>query len=265
MIRFAPAAPAACVPGPLLHVMSWFSQQWHRWNPAAQTTDVEWVDVVWGQQRYQVALPSLDEPLTLRHLRQELASVFSIPAERVVVVWQGMRLRDDRVSLQDYGITTGSRIHVLARDAPSSQPAPPPAPHEAAAPPTPGASEEAQHWQTIEQVAHTCRAELGYELARFEDTIRALPDAPPGTHQSAPPEDTMTTPDAIPCQRIPYAQRKLSELLLRELLRLDGIPTDKDDIRTARKATVKEIQAYLDRVDAAWDTAQHDKGIVSDV
>jgi len=99
--------------------MSWFSQQWHRWNPAAQTTDVEWVDVVWGQQRYQVALPSLDEPLTLRHLRQELASVFSIPAERVVVVWQGMRLRDDRVSLQDYGITTGSRIHVLARDAPS--------------------------------------------------------------------------------------------------------------------------------------------------
>ena len=85
MIRFAPAAPAACVPGPL-HVMSWFSQQWHRWNPAAQTTDVEWVDVVWGQQRYQVALPSLDEPLTLRHLRQELASVFSIPAERVVVV-----------------------------------------------------------------------------------------------------------------------------------------------------------------------------------
>ena len=74
-----------------------------------------------------------------------------------------------------------------------------------------------------------------------------------------------TTPDAIPCQRIPYAQRKLSELLLRELLQLDGIPTDKDDIRTARKATVKEIQAYLDRVDAAWDTAQHDKGIVSDV
>ena len=54
-------------------------------------------------------------------------------------------------------------------------------------------------------------------------------------------------------------------MCIRDSLRLDGIPTDKDDIRTARKATVKEIQAYLDRVDAAWDTAQHDKGIVSDV
>ena len=194
--------------------------------------------------------------------------MFSIPAERAVVVWQGMRLRDDRVSLQDYGITTGSRIHVLVRDAPASQPserASHPPPHEEAAPPTPGPAEEAQHWQTIEQVAHTCRAELVPELVRFEDTIRALPDAPPGTHQSAPEPATATLPDAIPCQRIPYAQRKLSELLLRELLQLDGIPTDKDDIRTARKATVKEIQAYLDRVDAAWDTAQHDKGIVSDV
>ena len=159
----------------------------------------------------------------------------------------------------------GSSSTARLRPSLSAEPAPQPAPPEAAAAPTPGPSEEAQHWQTIEQVAHTCRAELVPELARFEDTIRALPDAPPGTHQSAPQEDTMTTPDAIPCQRIPYAQRKLSELLLRELLRLDGIPTDRDDIRTARKATVKEIQAYLDRVDAAWDTAQHDKGIVSDV
>lgn len=247
--------------------MSWFSQQWNRWNQAAQAADVEWLDVVYGKQRYQVALPNIDEPLTLRHLRQELAAVFSIPAERMVVVYQGMMLRDDRVSLQDYGIMTGSRIHVLVREPPAPQASqqPPQQPHGEAAPPTAGPSEDEKHLHAIEQVAHTCRTELVPEVERFEETIRALPEAPPGTHQSSPEQDTMTSPDAIPAQRIPYAQRKLSELLLRELLKLDGIPTEKDDIRTARKATVKEIQEYLERVDTAWDTAQKDKGIVSDV
>lgn len=269
MIGLPPPGPVGAWPPPPRHM--WFSQQWNRWNQAAQTADVEWLDVVLGKQRYQVALPDIDEPLALRHLRQELSAVFSIPAERLIVVFQGMMLKDDRVSLQDYGMMTGSRIHVLVREPPSQQPSQPasqPASQQLrgdAAPPTAGPAEDEKHLRVIEQVAHTCRAELVPELERFEETIRALPEAPPGTHQSAPEQDAVTTPDAIPAQRIPYAQRKLSELLLRELLKLDGIPTEKDDIRTARKATVKEIQEYLERVDTAWDMAQKDKGIVSDV
>ena len=64
---------------------------------------------------------------------------------------------------------------------------------------------------------------------------------------------------------MPYEQRKLSELLLRELLKLDDVPTDKDEVRMARKSTVKEVQSYLERVDTAWNTATKEKGIVSDV
>ena len=37
------------------------------------------------------------------------------------------------------------------------------------------------------------------------------------------------------------------------------------EVRTARKSTVKEIQSYLDRVDAAWKLASDAKGVVNDI
>lgn len=45
----------------------------------------------------------------------------------------------------------------------------------------------------------------------------------------------------------------LSELLLRQLLALDGVGVNSDTTRQARKVAVKEVQGYLDRLDAAWN------------
>lgn len=273
-----------------------------------------------GSPRYQVALPRVQPRVLLGHLRQEIATVFSIPVQRVKILFHGMVLKDDRVSLQEYGMDTGSRVTLVvneperghqrgpsqgyagAQQAPmqqapvqQQQQGPPQAaqgaptqvpgqsvPHAAPgftaagtehapdapahqapahqAPPEPQLSPEEKHLQQIDEVAQHVRASLLPELEQFEQSIAALPQAKPG-QQSATPQD----PNAVPPARIPITQRKISELLLRELLKLDGVPIDSDVIRTARKSTVKEIQALLDRTDAAWKSAQETKGIVSDI
>jgi len=47
---------------------------------------------------------------------------------------------------------------------------------------------------------------------------------------------------------------RLGELLLQSLLRLDAIVPDTqwEDARRERKDAVREVQALLDRLDAAW-------------
>lgn len=103
--------------------MSWFSNQWNRWNNSFPSAwrDVEWLEVVYGRQRYQVKLPDTQAQLTLGDLRAELAAVFSVPPARVRIVFEGLLLKDDRVTLVEYGLTTGSRI-VLTVDEPKKAP-----------------------------------------------------------------------------------------------------------------------------------------------
>ena len=110
------------------------------------------------------------------------------------------------------------------------------------------------------KVEITVRDTLVPEVKQFEQTIASLPNAAKGAQQVAN-EDT----GLVPTKRIPITQRKLSEYLLRELMKLDGVPVDTDQVRTARKSTVKEIQSYLDRIDAAWKSAIETKGVVNDI
>lgn len=213
-----------------------------------------------------------------------------------------MVLKDDRVSLLDYGMQSGARIVAAVLPDPRRQqaqamhgaqasPAPaapgqdqaeakttsaaqpplqsvPPGtapatgtvPEQPAAPPQPEPSPEEKHLQQIGHVQTTVRETLVPELQQFEQTIASLPDAASGAQPV-----TNDQGELIPTARIPVTQRKLSEYLLRELMKLDGVPVDTDEIRASRKSTVKEIQSYLERVDAAWKRAQECKGIVNDV
>jgi transcriptional regulator of met regulon len=52
--------------------------------------------------------------------------------------------------------------------------------------------------------------------------------------------------------------RRLAELLLQALLRLDAIVPEPtwDDARKERKDAVREVQTMLDRLDDAWATSQ---------
>lgn len=75
----------------------------------------------------------------------------------------------------------------------------------------------------------------------------------PSQQQSDQPplEQPLLTPP-----QIAFDQRKLSELLLRSLLTLDGIQVNSETTRTSRKAAVKRVQSLLDRVDSAWTRAK---------
>ena len=120
---------------------------------------------------------------------------------------------------------------------------------------------DAQALAAVDRVVTRCRTELLPELVQFEQTIAMLPPAPPGTvlGNDAP------GPGLVPPKRIPITQRKLSEYFLRELMSLDSVAVDSDEIRISRKAAVKEIQGYLDRVDTAWRAASEEKGIANDI
>lgn len=139
--------------------------------------------------------------------------------------------------------------------APDAESAAQPAP-----PPEPQLSPEEKHLQQIASVEKTVRDTLLPEVVQFEQSVASLPNAAKGA-QSVANEGN----ELVPTKRIPITQRKLSEYLLRELMRLDGVPVDTDEVRTARKSTVKEIQSYLDRVDAAWKLASDAKGVVNDI
>ncbi|WFC94685.1 hypothetical protein MBRA1_001319 [Malassezia brasiliensis] len=311
--------------------MSWFSNQWNRWNnnSAHGWSDVEWVEVVYERQLYQVSLSRVQGGILLRDLRQELAQVFSLPLQQVKILYRGMVLKDDRVPLYEYGLRSGSRVVLAVHDAehkrrqaqgaaaaqsvpaqqappqmnhaqgvphtqgaqpplqsmppgtapvpgaPGAAPAQPGAPHtmatggaapnaesaaQPAPPPEPQLSPEEKHLQQIASVEKTVRDTLLPELVQFEQSVASLPNAAKGA-QSVTNEGN----ELVPTKRIPITQRKLSEYLLRELMKLDGVPVDSDEVRAARKSTVKEIQSYLDRVDTAWKLASDAKGVVNDI
>lgn len=279
-------------------------------------------------------LPQVHAPLTLGDLRQEVASVFGLPQQRTKLLLNGILLKDDRIPLAEYGVSTGTQLVLMtapaqqqqrgnsrnaqgrqqnartqaqgpADAAPPAQPphAPPgnarpqppvsaaqtrqepgagvpnadagaaPAPPVGATAPVPTHADafhdapaeppedpETKHLRTIDTVVNKCRADLKPDLEHFERSVASYPKAKRGAAK-----EQSADANALSAKRIPLAQRTLSEFFLRELLRLDEIPVDSDKVRTARRAAVKEIQSYLDRVDAAWKLATAEKGIVSDV
>jgi hypothetical protein len=69
---------------------------------------------------------------------------------------------------------------------------------------------------------------------------------------------------ALTARGLESEHRRLAELLLQALLRLDAIVPDVDweDARTERKGAVKEVHALLDRLDEEWgkrSTLSHDR------
>lgn len=236
--------------------------------------------------------------ITLGDLRQELGQIFAIPVQRIRVMFQGVVLKDDRITLLEYGLETGARVTLLVIEAPKAhtaqhehelaaeplEAAPPVsqsfapgttenvgaglAPEANAAPPAvtpPQLSPEERDMQKIHEVVSYCHNELLQELEQFEQTAAALPSVQRGDQADQSPDAPPPAEHLIPPSRIPITQRKLSELFLRQLLELDSIQPESEQIRSERKATVKEIQSFLERVDAAWNMAVKQKGIVSDV
>lgn len=220
-----------------------------------------------------MTLPRSEDPATLSSLKHFIAQQSSIPYEQIKLIFQGLVLKDDKAPLSSYGLRNGSRLMLVGTQG-------------GAHGDMPGAKSsmyndggekklskgeelarrkkeleedvsEAGLLSRIEETVAGVRKDLLPEVTEFEKTgkvraeARALAssreEALSPEEQAASKQRSKASMDALGLR-----QRKLSELLLRALLALDGISVNTDELRKQRKEAVKEVQNYLDRVDATW-------------
>ncbi|KAE8220614.1 hypothetical protein CF319_g5889 [Tilletia indica] len=291
--------------------MSWFSSQFNRWSgvnregsdgnaPSSSAAEIRRVEIIWGKQHLQVVLPRAVQPPTLRNLKDEIASLTSVPVQQQKLIHQGLLLKDERVSLGAFGIREGSKLTLIgtaggvnANDDSRTSPA-----GDANSIPSGRlAAEEAERarrareaddseeglMRRIEQTLKGVEEDLVPEIEQLEREVAAHKSgptsAPSAAHTSGPTpsatasaaiprpgataaaaaqSDRPSTQDdahkALDVKQLTALHRKLSEFLLRALLALDTIPINSDTQRAARKGAVRKVQAYLDRVDHAWDS-----------
>ncbi|SNX87037.1 uncharacterized protein MEPE_05747 [Melanopsichium pennsylvanicum] len=261
--------------------MSWFSSQWNRWAQGPHGSSrsggsdgpIRRIEVIWGRERLQIVLPRTAEPVTLGHLRHEIASITSLPYEKIKLIYRGLVMRDDRLPLSSYGLTEGSRIGLVGSREEGDRPG-------AKTGVSVGAlsvgeqkarEKKAREADTSEQglmnritdALETARKELFPEVVKVEKAVSAefgVDQDADGTTVRASASGTAETTskgddgssEKMSQEQIADAHRKLSELLLRQLLTLDGVNVNSDTTRQARKIAVKEVQGHLDRLDAAW-------------
>lgn len=226
--------------------------------------------------RLQIVLPRTVEPVTLGHLRHEIASITSLPYEKIKLIHRGLIMKDDRLPLTAYGLSEGSRIGLVGSREEGDKPG-------AKTSVGIGAlsvgeqkarEKKAKEADTSEQglmariteALEVSRKELFPEVESVEKAIAGElgeTRSPPAASTASAPEaaaSTTTTPTtteakaaaAMSRQQIADAHRRLSELLLRQLLALDSVNVNSDTTRQARKIAVKEVQGHLDRLDAAY-------------
>ncbi|ETS60225.1 hypothetical protein PaG_05770 [Moesziomyces aphidis] len=222
----------------LATTMSWFSTQWNRFaagGSAPRSSDViRRIEVVWGRERLQIVLPRTSEPVTLGHLRQEIASITALPYEKIKLIHRGLIMRDDRLPLTAYGLVEGSRIGLVGSregDRPGAKTSQ-----------LSVGEQKAREKKAKEQ--DTSESGLMNRITEALDSAKLL--FPEVEQLEAKVEREGKA------EGVEDTHRRVSELLLRQLLALDSVAVNSDTTRQARKVAVKQVQQHLDRLDAAW-------------
>lgn len=172
------------------------------------------ITVKWGKERFSFELPPPDTKLSA--IRTAIAEHTHIPYNAFKLIHKGTVMKDDNASVAQYRLSQNSSITLIAHDHPLP-PLPPSLPQE-------------------QSLIHTISSELA--------NVRTVLVPPLHTLLATPRENT-------PVQQKEY--RRLGELLLQSLLRLDALAPERDwqVAREQRKAAVKEVQALLDCLDDA--------------
>lgn len=213
--------------------------------------------VKWGRERLHFPLPALDTKLGA--LRNTLAEYTHLPSSSFKLIHAGAVMKDDNAPLSAYGIHANSTILLL-----DSTP-------QAAAVSSPNASTTPTNTKTVPThrepkteagTISQIRAELDAVQRTLEPGVDAFlynigaPERPVTEaegHQhhasDAPASFTPQDPAALEAEH-----RRLGELLLQALLRLDAIGFEGgwEDARRERKGAVKIVQGLLDRLDVGW-------------
>jgi hypothetical protein len=164
--------------------------------------------------------------LRVGNIRESVAGVAGITdPERLSLICAGRKLNDDSATLQSLGIEHGAKILAMGSNA-----APPKA---ASAPPPPPQPQQKPKAKTPAGPAEKIEAVRDHVISTLLPLVN---DFISGKGDVNKREDV---------------HRRLSETIMAEVLKLDGVESEDPKIRARRKAVVKEIQGILDSLDKA--------------
>ncbi|ETW80552.1 hypothetical protein HETIRDRAFT_476210 [Heterobasidion irregulare TC 32-1] len=192
--------------------------------------------VKWGRERLHFPLPALDTKLGA--LRNTLAEYTHLPSSSFKLIHAGAVMKDDNAPLSAYGIHANSTILLL-----DSTP-------QAAAASSPNASTASSNTKKVPahrepKTEASTISQIRAELDAVQQTLE--PGVDGFLNNIGAPE--RSDPAALEAEH-----RRLGELLLQALLRLDAIGFEGgwEDARRERKGAVKIVQGLLDRLDVGW-------------
>ncbi|KAF8423286.1 BAG domain-containing protein [Tirmania nivea] len=184
-----------------------------------RTEDV--INVKHGKNDYEFQFPLgaiSSGAVTVGALRAKASKETGVDANRISLVGLGRNLKDDSATLRSLGMGSGTKVLCMASQ---QKPISVKKPVTAAPPKLLGPGEK------IEAVKQAVQDKTGALTQEFV---------------SNPPTDAKEREDT---------HRKISETIMGELLKLDGIESDDPAVRLRRKEVVKEIQRVLETLDAA--------------
>ncbi|KZV81626.1 hypothetical protein EXIGLDRAFT_685811 [Exidia glandulosa HHB12029] len=183
--------------------------------------------VKWGTERLQFSLPSPDTKLG--QLRQMLAEHTSLDPKSFKLIHAGAVMKDDNAPISTYGIQNRSTLALVGTNE-----KPPTGSTKSAA------AERPTEQSTIARVQGELAAVRSNLLQPVEGFLASI--HPPEGEKQPTRGDTA------------QEHKRLDELLLQSLLRLDAITPDGawEDARRERKLAVREVQGLLDKLDAGW-------------
>ncbi|WVQ78380.1 hypothetical protein IAT38_000466 [Cryptococcus sp. DSM 104549] len=203
------------------------------------------IQVKWGRERFNIPIPK-PSITPLSTLLATLSSQTGLPLNQLKLIHKGAVLKDSSLTISSYGIDEGTVLVLVGKggDVPTaptaSSSAPAPVQQVKKKPKQPETDSE----QVLVDWIHGLVASL---LDPYTASIATFVSytSPHATNRPAriPPFETLQKEHA-----------RLSEMLLKALLEMDGveIPSGWTEARRERKEGVKKIQGELNRVDEAW-------------
>ncbi|GAW04238.1 hypothetical protein LENED_006017 [Lentinula edodes] len=162
---------------------------------------------------------TLEDPtLPISALKNYISQWSHLPPESIKLIHSGAVLKNDNAPLSSYRFRPNATIQVVGSA--ETIPVPP--------------QGSAQKSET------TIMTQIQEQLTLSNTTI---------------PFDSTSNPPTSPAS-IHKEHARLSEMLLQSLLTLDAITVDGEWVqaRQERKTAVREVQGYLDQLDAAWNS-----------
>lgn len=178
----------------------------------------------------------------LSQLLGTLSHQTGIPTEQLKLVYKGAVLKDPLLTLSSYGISDGANLTLVGKEGPAPSAPAPAAPQQVVKKKNkqPDTDSEQVLVDWIRGVVNGIVDPLAAAIVTF-------------VHQ-ANPDATNKPKVAQSFEALQREHARLSELLLRGLLDMDGveIPSGWSEARLERKNGVKKLQGELTRVDDAW-------------